>query len=182
MDKVPDHVVVVFDEAYHEFLDNPPDTLKYVREGRRVIILRTFSKIQGLAAVRIGYGLAPKELADVLQKCRQPFNANAVAQAGALAGLLDDEHQERTRQVNREGRAFLESSFAELGLEYVPSHANFVLVKVGDGNKVFKDMLARGVIVRAMAGYKLPEWVRISVGTMDQNRRCLDVLREVLGK
>ena len=182
MDKVPDHVVVVFDEAYHEFLDNPPDTLKYVREGRRVIILRTFSKIQGLAAVRIGYGLAPKELADVLQKCRQPFNANAVAQAGALAGLLDDEHQERTRQINREGRAFLESSFAALGLEYVPSHANFVLVKVGDGNKVFKDMLARGVIVRAMAGYKLPEWVRISVGTMDQNRRCLDVLREVLGK
>lgn len=182
MDKVPDHVVVVFDEAYHEFLDNPPDTLRYVREGRRVIILRTFSKIQGLAAVRIGYGLAPKELADVLQKCRQPFNANAVAQAGALAGLLDDEHQDHTRQVNREGRDFLESSFTELGLEYVPSHANFVLVKVGDGGKVFKDMLARGVIVRAMGGYKLPEWVRISVGTMEQNRRCLEVLRGVLGK
>ncbi len=180
MDKVPDHVVVVFDEAYHEFLDNPPDTLKYVREGRRVIILRTFSKIQGLAAVRIGYGLAPKELADVLQKCRQPFNANAIAQAGALAGLLDDEHQERTRQVNREGRAYLQNAFADLGLEFVPSHANFVLVKVGDGGKVFKDMLAQGVIVRAMGGYKLPEWVRISVGTMPQNERCIEVLKKVL--
>ena len=181
MEKVPDHVVVVFDEAYHEFLDNPPDTLKYVKAGRRVIILRTFSKIQGLAAVRIGYGLAPKELADVLQKCRQPFNANAIAQAGATAGLLDDEHQELTRRVNREGRDFLESRFAALGLEYVPSHANFVLVKVGDGNKVFQEMLKQGVIVRAMASYKLPEWVRISVGTMPQNERCIAVLENVLG-
>ena len=182
MDKVPDHVVVVFDEAYHEFLENPPDTLKYVREGRRVILLRTFSKIQGLAAVRIGYGLAPKDLADVLQKCRQPFNANAIAQAGAVAGLLDEEHQEKTRQVNHEGRAYLEQSFAALGLDYVPSHANFVLVKVGDGNAVFRNMLQHGVIVRAMAGYKLPDWVRISVGTMAQNERCIDVLKRVLGR
>lgn len=182
MDKVPDHVVVVFDEAYHEFLDDAPDTLKYIRDGRRAIILRTFSKIQGLAAVRIGYGLAPRELADVLQKCRQPFNANAVAQAGALAGLLDDEHQDLTRRVNREGRAYLQAEFTAMGLEFVPSHANFVLVKVGDGNKVFKDMLAQGVIVRAMAGYKLPGWVRISVGTMPQNERCIAVLKNVLGK
>ena len=132
MDRVPEHVTVVFDEAYHEFLNDPPDTLKYVREGRNVIIMRTFSKIQGLAALRIGFGLGPAHLVDVLQKCRQPFNANAIAQAGALAGLLDDEHQERTRQLNFEGRAFLEQSFSEMGLEYVPSHANFVLVKVGD--------------------------------------------------
>ncbi|MCB1230256.1 MAG: histidinol-phosphate transaminase [Verrucomicrobiae bacterium] len=180
MDKVPDHVIVVFDEAYYEFLDTPPDTVKYVREGRNVIIMRTFSKIQGLASLRIGYGLAPSNLAEVLQKCRQPFNANAIAQAGALAGLLDDEHQEKTRDVNREGRAFLQQSFGEMGLEYVPSYANFVLVKVGDGDKVFSEMLKRGVIIRAMRGYKLPDWVRISVGTMEQNRRCIATLKEVL--
>ncbi|MCB1236380.1 MAG: histidinol-phosphate transaminase [Verrucomicrobiae bacterium] len=180
MDRVPEHVIVVFDEAYHEFLDSPPDTVKYVREGRNVIIMRTFSKIQGLASLRIGYGLAPAPLAEVLQKCRQPFNANAIAQAGALAGLLDDAHQERTRAVNREGRDYLQTSFGELGLEYVPSHANFVLVKVGDGDRVFSEMLKRGVILRAMRGYKLPEWVRVSVGTMDQNRRCVETLKAVL--
>ena len=182
MDKVPEHVVVVFDEAYYEFLKNPPDTIKYIRQGRNVVILRTFSKIQGLAALRIGYGLAPKELADIIQKTRQPFNANSLAQAGALAGLLDDEHQEKTRQVNFEGRAFLESSFAELGLEYVPSHANFVLVKVGDGDDVFQKFLRKGVIVRAMRAYKLPEWIRVSVGTMPQNERFMQLLREYLGR
>ncbi|MGB3120136.1 MAG: histidinol-phosphate transaminase [Verrucomicrobiales bacterium] len=180
MEQVPEHVTVVFDEAYHEFLNDPPDTLKYVREGRNVIIMRTFSKIQGLAALRIGFGLGPAHLVDVLQKCRQPFNANAIAQAGALAGLLDDEHQERTRQLNFEGRAFLEHSFSEMGLEYVPSHANFVLVKVGDSGAVFQAMLRRGIIIRDMRSYQLPEWVRISVGTMEQNRRCISVLREVL--
>ena len=180
MDRVPEHVIVTFDEAYYEFLEEPPDTVKYVREGRNVVIMRTFSKIQGLASLRIGYGLAPDHLAEVLQKCRQPFNANAIAQAGALAGLLDDEHQERTRAVNREGLAFYEKAFDDMGLEYVPSHANFILVKVGDGDAVFQEMLKRGVIIRAMRGYKLPDWVRISVGTPEQNARCIGCLREVL--
>ncbi len=182
MAKVPDHVVVVFDEAYHEFLDNPPDTLKYVREGRNVVILRTFSKIQGLAGLRIGYGLASKELIEVLQRTRQPFNINSMAQAGALAGILDDEHQAKTKHITDEGRDYLQAEFGKLGLEYVPSYANFVLVKVGDGNQVFKDMMDKGVIVRAMAAYKLPEWVRISVGTMPQNQRCIEVLKQVLGR
>jgi histidinol-phosphate aminotransferase len=182
MDKVPEHVVVVFDEAYYEFLDNPPDTLKFVRAGRNVVVLRTFSKIQGLAGLRIGYGLAPKALIEVLQRTRQPFNINSMAQAGALAGILDDEHQAKTKRITDEGRAYLQSEFDKLGLEYIPSFANFVLVKVGDGNKVFAQMMDKGVIVRAMAAYKLPEWVRISVGTMAQNERCIAVLREVLGK
>lgn len=182
MDKVPVHVVVVFDEAYYEFLKNPPDTLKYLRQGRNVVILRTFSKIQGLAALRIGYGLAPRELADIIQKTRQPFNANSLAQAGALAGLLDEEHQERTRQVNFEGRAYLESTFQELGLEYVPSHANFVLVKVGDGDDLFAKFLRQGMIVRAMRAYALPEWIRVSVGTMAQNQRFVQLLRDYLGR
>ncbi len=182
MAKVPPHVVVVFDEAYYEFVDNPPDTLKYVKEGRNVVVLRTFSKIQGLAGTRVGYGLAPKELIEVLQRTRQPFNVNSIAQAGALAGLLDDEHQHKTKVLTDEGRDYLQAQFGELGLEYIPSFANFVLVKVGDGNDVFRKMMDKGIIVRAMASYKLPEWIRVSVGTMEQNRRCIEVLKSVLGK
>lgn len=180
MDKVPDHVVTVIDEAYYEFVDSPPDTMKFVREGRNVILLRTFSKIQGLAGLRIGYGIGPEELISVLHKTRQPFNANAIAQAGAVAGLLDEDHQRKTRQITDEGRVYFAQEFAAMGLEFVPSHANFVLVKVGDGNAVFQKMLDKGVIVRAMAEYKLPDWVRISIGTMEQNRRCIATLREVL--
>jgi histidinol-phosphate aminotransferase len=119
-------------------------------------------------------------LIDVLQRTRQPFNINSIAQAGALAGLLDQEHQDKTKAITDEGRAYFEQQFGELGLEYIPSYANFVLVKVGDGNAVFKAMMSHGVIVRAMASYKLPEWVRISVGTREQNHRCIEVLKQVL--
>jgi histidinol-phosphate aminotransferase len=182
MEKVPDHVMVIFDEAYYEFVEDAPDTIKYIREGRNVVIMRTFSKIQGLAGLRIGFGLTTPEIARVLQKCRQPFNTNSIAQAGAIAGLADGEHQQRTRDLNDEGRAYLQQAFADLGLEYVPSYANFILVKVGDGDAVFSGMLKRGVIIRAMRSYKLPEWVRISVGTMPQNERCIATLGEVLGQ
>jgi histidinol-phosphate aminotransferase len=180
MEKVPEHVVVVFDEAYFEFPDAPPDCLKFIREGRKVCVLRTFSKIHGLAALRVGYGLAPAGLANLLQKARQPFNVNALAQTAALAALADVGHIEHTRAVNRSGMAFYESAFAARGLEYVPSHANFLLVKMGDGDRVFRDMLKQGVIVRAMSSYKLPDWVRISIGTEAQNRRCIEVLDSVL--
>jgi len=180
MARVPEHVVVAFDEAYHEFLDDAPDVIKYIREGRNVCVLRTCSKIHGLAALRIGYGLAPKHLAEVLQKARQPFNTNAIAQAGALAALEDADHVNKTKAINKEGLAFYEAAFRERGLEFVPSVANFILVKVGEGDRVFRDMLKHGVIIRAMSGYKLPDWVRISIGTPAQNRRCLEVLDTVL--
>lgn len=180
MARIPEHVVVVFDEAYHEFLATPPDTLRYVREGRNVCVLRTFSKIHGLAALRVGYGLASPELAGILQKARQPFNVNALAQAAALAAIEDETHVERTIAVNHEGRCFYEQAFAERGIEYVPSHANFILVKVGDGDRVFSEMLRKGVIVRAMRGYKLPDYVRISIGTQRENLRCMEVLDEVM--
>lgn len=179
MAAVPEHVLVIFDEAYYEFLDNPPDTLKFVREGRNVLVMRTFSKIQGLANLRIGYGLASKEIADVLQKTRQPFNANGIAQAGALAGLMDEDHMRQTRELTHEGRDYLQTEFAAMGLEFVPSFANFVLVRVGDGDKVFQALLRRGLIVRAMRSYKLPEWIRVSVGTMEQNRRFVAELRQL---
>ena len=182
MDRVPEHVIVVFDEAYYEFLDDAPDTLKYLHEGRNVCVLRTCSKIHGLAALRVGYGLAPSHLAQILQKARQPFNVNAIAQAGALAALTDDSHMMQTKDLNTEGLSFFHHAFAERGLEYVPSVANFVLVKVGDGDALFRAMLQRGIILRAMSSYKLPDWVRISVGTMAQNRRCMEVMDEILSQ
>jgi histidinol-phosphate aminotransferase len=182
MAKVPEHVIVIFDEAYYEFLDDPPDTLKYVRDGRNVVVMRTFSKIQGLASLRVGYGLAPGPLAEVLQKTRQPFNVNAIAQAGALAGLQDTEHMERTRALTREGRTYLQRTFADLGLEFTPGFANFVLVKVGDGDALFGYAMRKGVIVRAMRAYQLPEYVRVSIGTMPQNEKFVRVLKEWLAE
>ena len=180
MSKVPDDVVVVFDEAYYEFLDSAPNTLKYVKEGRNVIILHTFSKIQGLAALRIGYGMSSPDLAEVMNKAREPFNTNAIAQAAALAAIEDQDHQDRTKAITDEGRQFLEGTFASMGLEYIPSHANFVMVKVGDGDRAFKEMQERGVIIRAMRGYKLPEWIRVSVGQMHENERFVEVLKELM--
>jgi len=180
MEDLPDHVVVVFDEAYNEFLEEAPDAIRYVRDGCNVCVMRTFSKAQGLSALRIGYGITSGEVAGMLNRSRQPFNANAIAQAGALAAMLDEEHISATVRNNTEGLRFYESAFAKHGWEFVPSHANFVLVKVGDGDRVFAELLKKGIIVRAMRGYKLPEWVRISVGTPEQNRRCLEELERLL--
>jgi histidinol-phosphate aminotransferase len=180
MAQVPNDVVVVFDEAYYEYLDDPPDTLQFVRQGRNLVVLRTFSKIHGLAGARLGYGIARPELIRVLQKTREPFNVNGLVQAGAMAALADDEHQRKTKALTDEGREFLQEEFRQMGLTFVPSVANFVLVKVGDGKAIFERMLREGVIVRPMNGYPLPEWVRISVGTMEQNRRCIASLRKVL--
>jgi histidinol-phosphate aminotransferase len=177
---VPPTVVIALDEAYYEFLPDPPDSLKYMHKHPNVIVLRTFSKIQGLAGLRIGYGLAQADLIRLLHKTRQPFNVNSIAQAGALAGLQDEAHQEKTRQITREGRDFLQSGFAARNLEYIPSVANFVLVKVGSGKEVFEKLLRRGMIVRAMDEYKLPEWIRVSVGTPEQNRRFFEDLDAVL--
>ena len=180
IDRVPENVVVALDEAYYEFLPEPPDTLKYMRNHRNVIALRTFSKIQGLAGLRIGYGLAHEDLIRLLQKTRQPFNVNSIAQIGALAGLRDDVYQAKTREVVRQGRDFLESEFRKRNFEYVPSVANFILVNVGEGKEVFQKLLKRGMIVRAMDEYKLPQWIRVSVGTPEQNRRFLEDLDQVL--
>jgi histidinol-phosphate aminotransferase len=182
LNRLPDHVVCAVDEAYYEFLDNPPPTLDFVKGGKQVVLMRTFSKIQGLAGLRIGYGLAEPQLADLLQRARQPFNTNLVAQVGALAGLQDDEHQNKTKAVTDEGRARLESAFQAMGLPYVPSCANFVLVNVGDADTVFKALLKQGIIVRSMVSYKLPQFIRVSVGTPQQLDRFLAALPGVLPK
>jgi histidinol-phosphate aminotransferase len=180
MAKVPNDVVVIFDEAYFEFLDHPPDTLRYVREGRNVVVLRTFSKIHGLASLRVGYGMAPRPLIDVLQKTRQPFNVSGLGQTAALAALTDTAHQAQSKRMVDEGRSYLEKELQDLNVNFIPSHGNFVMVEVGDGAATFKQLLTRKIIVRPLKGYQLPAWIRISIGTMEQNRKCIAALKEVL--
>ncbi len=181
---VPEHVVIALDQAYLEFLAEPLDLLPELREGRRtnLLLMRTFSKIYGLAGVRLGYGIGHPEFIAELEKIRQPFNINSIAQAGALAALDDTAHAERTRRNNERGLKFYARAFRRLGLEFIPSAANFVLVRVGDGQRVFGELQKLGVIVRPMGGYSLPEWIRISTGTPKQNRRCLEALKQTLNK
>jgi histidinol-phosphate aminotransferase len=178
--RLPEHIITVFDEAYFEFLNGAPDLLPYIREGRNLILLRTFSKIHGLASLRVGYGIARPELIEVLQKTRQPFNVNGIGQIGALAALEDEEHLRETKRVVDAGRDYLESQFRAMKLEFAPSAGNFVSVKVGDGMGVFKKLLGKKIIVRPLRNYNLPKWLRITVGTMEQNKKCIAALKEIL--
>lgn len=176
---LPPHVILVMDEAYVDFLEEPPDLRPFIAEGRKVIGLRTFSKIYGLAALRVGYGYGAAELVAILQRARQPFNVNGIAVAAASAALDDVEFVERIRRGNRSGLAELGEGFRRLGLEFVPGHGNFLLVKVGDGLATFDALQRLGVITRPVKAYGLPEWLRVTVGTPDQNRRLLDALGRV---
>jgi histidinol-phosphate aminotransferase len=180
--EVPPSVVLAMDEAYLEFLDKPLDLLPLIRSGQKpnLILLRTFSKIYGLAGLRLGYGIAHPDFVAALEKIRQPFNINSLAQEAGLAALDDTAHVRKTRQNNFRGRTLLETGFSKMGLEYVPSSANFVLVRVGRGQEVFEQLQRQGVIVRPMGGYQLPEWIRVSVGTPAENRRCLAALKKVM--
>jgi histidinol-phosphate aminotransferase len=181
---VPENVLVALDEAYIEFLDQPLDLLTEIRSGQKpnLLLMRTFSKIYGLAGLRLGYGIGHPDLVAEFEKIRQPFSINAVAQAGALAALEDTAHVQKTRRINSRGLKFYERAFRKLGLEFIPSSANFILVRVGEGQRVFNEMQRLGVIVRPMGGYQLPEWVRISIGTPKQNQRCLEALKTALAK
>jgi histidinol-phosphate aminotransferase len=179
---VPDDVLLVMDEAYIDFLDDPLDLVPLVRQGAKpnLILMRTFSKIYGLAGLRIGYGIGHPEFVAALEKIRQPFNTNLLAQTAALAALDDAEHVRKTRLNNFAGLKFFEQAFRNLKLESIPSAANFILVRVGKGQKVFEAMQKQGVIVRPMGGYQLPEWIRITVGTPQENERCLAALKTAL--
>ena len=181
---VPDDVLLVLDEAYIEFLDDAVDLIPLIRLGTRknLILMRTFSKIYGLAGLRLGYGIAAPELIAALEKIRQPFNVNLLSQTAALAALDDDVHVRKTRQNNFSGLEFFMAAFRKLNLEYVPSYANFILVRVGEGQKVFDAMQKLGVITRPMGGYQLPEWIRISVGTQKENERSLAALKSAIEK
>lgn len=180
--RVPERVVVVADEAYFEFVRDPdyPDSLNYHHPDRMIVTMRTFSKIFGLAGLRVGYAVARPDIVALLNKVRQPFNVTSLGQIAAVAGLEDHEHVRRTLEVNARGIEYLAGEFRRLGLGFVPSHANFILVDVGEGQKVFEKLMREGVIVRPMDGYKFPRHVRISVGTADENRRLIEALAKVL--
>jgi histidinol-phosphate aminotransferase len=180
--ELPEGVVLAMDEAYFEYLDQPVDLLPLIRAGQKpnLILLRTFSKIHGLAGLRLGYGIGHPEFIAALEKIRQPFNINSLAQAAALAALDDAAHVKKTRQNNFKGRKFLETALRGLNVPFVPSAANFVLAKVGAGQEVFEQLQRRGIITRPMGGYQLPEWIRISVGTTAENQRCVQALRKIL--
>jgi histidinol-phosphate aminotransferase len=182
VNEVPHDVLLVMDEAYIDFLEDPVDLLPLIRNGKmlNLLLLRTFSKIYGLAGLRLGYGIGHPELIEALEKIRQPFNINALAQAAALAALDDADHVRKTRANNAAGLKYLEHEFRQLNLEYVPSFANFILVRVGDGMRIFQKLQAEGVIARPMSGYQLPDWIRISVGTPAENARCLAALKKAI--
>ncbi len=178
MKRVPPEVIVVMDEAYYEFIirDDYPDCLEYVRQKRNIIVTRTFSKAYALAGLRIGYAVAPLELINYMNRIRHPFNVNSPAQAAAVASLKDKRHLERSRRLVAEGRDYLYQRFEQMGLEYVPSVANFILIKVGNGKQVFQRLLKKGIIIRAMEVYGLSEYVRVTIGAQHENQRFIESL------
>ena len=170
---LPDHVLFCYDEAYSEYQDEQVDLRPLIAEGRNVICLRTFSKIYGLAGLRIGYSYSSEELAGYLNRAREPFNVNSLAQVGALAALDDIDFVRKSKQINDAGRKQFAAAFERLGFEYFSEGANFVMVKVKDAPAKFVQMQKQGVIVRPNVGYGLPEWLRITIGKPEQNERCI---------
>ncbi|MFP5406505.1 MAG: histidinol-phosphate transaminase [Gammaproteobacteria bacterium] len=178
LDSVPSDVVVVLDEAYNEYLDPALrfDSTQWLRRHPNLLVSRTFSKAYGLAGLRVGFGLAQTGLTDLLNRIRQPFNVNSIAQAAAVAALGDRPFLERSHALNRQGLQHLQSAFQRMGLQFVPSYANFVLVRVGDADRVYERLLRAGVIVRPVAGDGLPEWLRVTVGLPGENEAFLAAL------
>lgn len=180
---LPGHVLVIFDEAYDAFIDvaDYPDSLNYVKQKKKVIILRTFSKAYGLAGLRLGYAIAQPELVSYMERIRQPFNVNSLAQAAGIAALDDKKFLQTTRRAVLEGKDFIYRKLSKMGLGYVPSVANFILIDTGmDGLSVFKDMLRFGVIVRDMNQYGLRNFIRLTIGTPKENQRSMRVLSKIL--
>jgi len=185
MEIVPRDCVVAFDEAYAEYVQDQhyPDTMKYVHEKRNVILVRTFSKIFGLAGTRIGYAMGPKHLVDLLRKVTAAFAVNRVAQAGALAALEDREFIEKVLTVNEQGKQYLYQEFSKLGMPYTPTHTNFIFVNLGmDSQVVFKKLLAQGIVIRPGGMWNLPNYARITLGTLEQNEKLIAALKEIINK
>jgi histidinol-phosphate aminotransferase len=183
LERVGPEILLVVDEAYFEYVQEAdyPNSLSYANEERAILTLRTFSKIYGLAGLRIGYGIGSEEIIGLMHRVRQPFNVNAPAQWAALAALEDDEYVKRALEVNQEGMTYLRQEIKKLGLGQVPSYGNFILVRVGSGQDCFQQLLRRGVIVRPMEGYDLPDYIRVTIGTMEENKRFIQKLGSIIG-
>jgi len=182
LDKLSPNIIVVVDEAYFEYVEasDYPNTVAWLARYPNLICARTFSKIYGLAGLRVGYGVSSLAIADILNRVRQPFNVNSIAQAAALAALDDHAHLEMSRRVNADGMRQLVQGFEQLGLDYIPSVGNFVCVEVGDAGRVYEQLLRAGVIVRPVANYGMPRHLRVTVGLVNENQRFLDALKNIL--
>jgi len=180
--RIPPHVLVVSDEAYYEYIvDDYIDSMKWLRKGKNILILHTFSKIYGMAGLRIGYGLAKPEIIQALMKVRLPFNANRLAQMAAIAALDDKEHVEKSIKNNDVGKEYLYEEYGRLGLSYLPTSANFIFVDFKtDALKIFEDLKRLGVIARPIPQYGLPTAMRISIGNEHQNKKLIAALKKVL--
>ena len=182
LESVPQDVVVVLDEAYNEYIPAAErvDTTAWLKDFPNLLICRTFSKIYGLAGLRVGYGVASAEIADLMNRVRQPFNVNNLAIAGALAALDDDAFLNASYELNRRGMAQIVTALEAHGLEYIPSYGNFVTFRAGDAAAVNQKLLKQGVIVRPIAGYGMPEWLRVTIGTEAENARFIEALAKAL--
>ncbi len=181
LSRIPEHIVVVFDEAYFEYVRHPefPDCLEYIRDGKPVVVLRTFSKIYGLAGLRVGYGLTTPEIAGIVNRVRPPFNVNSLAQEAARAALADEEHVAKSRAMNEAEMKFLEDGLGRLEIMPIPSQANFLYMDIGqDGKTIYEALLREGVIVRHIRG----TMIRVTVGQPTENRRFLEALEGVLSR
>jgi histidinol-phosphate aminotransferase len=180
--RVPDHVLVVLDQAYQDFVprDQHVDARALVKRHPNVLVMRTFSKVYGLAGLRVGYGFGDAKLISLLRRLQPPFSVNVPAQATALAALSDNEFYKKSVEANAAGRAALKEQLNELRVEYVPSAGNFILMRVGEGAAIFKAMLRKGIVVRPVSNYGLPEWIRVTVGLPEENAAFVRALRDLL--
>lgn len=182
LDAIPDHVLVVLDEAYRDFIEpsRRVDVHALVNRHANLLVLRTFSKVYGLSGLRVGYGICDETLVSLLRRLQPPFSVNAAAQAAALAALDDREFVQRSIEMARGGRETLQAAFTAAAFEYVSSHANFILLRVGDGPRVFRELLKKGIVVRPVANYGLREWIRVTVGLPHENEAFLSALCALL--
>jgi len=183
---IPKDIVLGLDEAYYEYVvaeDYPFDTIKLIKKRPNTVVMRTFSKIYGLAGLRIGYGITDAKLADYINRVRQPFNTSSVAQAAAIAALSDKSHVRKSREMVREGMKYIEAELKSLGFDVVPSQANFLLIDLHrDATELYDKLLRKGVIVRPMKGFGIPNCIRVTIGTMEENRRFISALKESINE
>lgn len=180
IESMPEHIILCFDEAYAEYLEEVPDLLPFIRRGKNIICLRTFSKIYGLGGLRVGYGYGDSKLIALLNRVRQPFNVNSLSQVAAIGALNDSNFLNHCKSANNLGRKQLVEGLNDLGLKVYSGSANFVFVKVGQGQDLFKKLQAKGIIIRPLDNYQLPEYIRITIGSESQNERMIATLKQEL--
>lgn len=183
LDRIPNRVIIVMDEAYVEYVENKdfPNSLELLQKYPNMIVLRTFSKGYGLAALRCGYGIANEEIVQYVSRIINPFDVNLYAQVAAVAAIKDDEFLKRTLDMNREGKEYLYKEFKDMGFDYIESHTNFIMVNLNRDDKPISDgLLKKGIIIRSGYLLGMPNWLRISIGTMEQNKKLIQAMKELI--